>query len=394
MNYEFYEFNMVEYKKRLDGLRSVMKEKDLDAVILTEEDNIRWLTGYWVFTMQDGGMNTVAIVPLSDEIEPCLLLTAEGTGEDLSWVKDIQYWEEDYSSYMEADKGKVLFDTLKKKVRKIKRIGMELSSGMKINMDQNDIDFFRDSMSDAEIMDIAGDILRLRSIKSNAEIEKLRKASDITCQSMVRGFSEMKEGMTERKLGQKLGKYFFEYGATGISHIGVGFGKFAIKFAHSDPKEYPLKSGMLVKVDSGCRFEGYRCDMYRMACLGEPEKEEERVALTIAEANEEIVKNIRGGIKCSRLYEIALDVFEDKGFSHLLSPSHYIGHGIGLGTHEPPYIYKNSEDILFEGMVLSIEPWTYDPEKPEHSMNIEDVVLVTKNGAELLTPMEKGIFRI
>ena len=359
MNYEFYEFNVGEYKKRLDKLRTVMKEKELDAVILTEEENIRWLSGYWVFTMQDGGMNTVVIAPFADEIEPCLLLTTEGTGEDLSWIKDIQYWEEDYSSYIEADKGKVLLDTLKKKVQKIKRIGMELSSGMKINMDQNDIDFFRNSLSDSEIVDISGDILKLRSIKSIAEIEKLRKASDITCQSMFRGFSDLKEGMTERGLAQKLGKYFFEYGATGISHI-----------------------------------EGYRCDMYRIACLGEPEKEEERIALTIAEANEEIIKNIRSGIKCSRLYEIALDVFNKKGFSHLLSPSHYIGHGIGLGPHEPPYIYKNSEDILFEGMVLSIEPWTYNPQKPEHSMNIEDVVLVTKNGAESLTPMERGIFKI
>jgi Xaa-Pro aminopeptidase len=172
----------------------------------------------------------------------------------------------------------------------------------------------------------------------------------------------------------------------------MGFGKLAIKYAHSDPKEYPLEKGVLIKVDAGCSFEGYRCDMYRMACLGKPDPKEEKVARTIARANEEIIKNIKSGIRCSSLYKIAVDVFDSNRLAYLLSPSHYIGHGIGLGVHEPPYIYKDSEDILSAGMVLSIEPWTYDPEKPEYSMNIEDVVLVTEKGAELLTPMDRKIY--
>jgi Xaa-Pro aminopeptidase len=392
MGYEFYEFGITEYRKRLKDFREVMEKEDLDAVILTEEENIRWMSGYWVFTMQDGAMNTAVIIPRSRESEPRLLLTSEGTGEELSWIKDIKYWDEGTVSYLEAEKGRILSDSLKEVAGPVKRLGMELSSGMKINLDQDDIDLFRDDIKDMEITDISPDILRLRSIKSDTEIEKLKLASDITCRSIQKGFSEIQEGLTERSLGQKIGKYFFEYGATGIAHIGVGFGELAIKFAHSDPKEYPLEKGVLVKVDAGCSFEGYRCDMYRMACLGKPDREEEKVALTIARANKEIIKRIKNGVSCSSLYDTAEEAFSSSGLSHLLSPSHYIGHGIGLGVHEPPYVYRDSRDILSTGMVLCIEPWTYDPDKPGYSMNIEDLVLVTENGSELLTLMDREIY--
>lgn len=393
MEYDFQEISREEYLKRLRDLRSVMDRRGLDAIILTEEENIRWVSGYWVFTMQDGAMNTAVIIPHSESAPPRLILTSESTGEGLSRIEDIKYWEEDSGSYLEADKGTVLFKNLADIAgSRVKRIGMELGSGMKINLGQKDIDIFRKNLKPVSVEDISAEILGLRSIKSGSEIKKLRSASDITCRSIKQAFSEIKPGITERSLGQAVGRYFFEYGATGVGHIGVGFGRAAIGFAHSDPKEYPLEKGTLAKVDAGCSVEGYRCDMYRMACMDGPDKEEARIAGTIARANMEVIGSIREGTSCSSLYKIAEDVFESRGFSRLLSPTHYIGHGIGLGVHEPPYIYRGSRDILSAGMVLTIEPWTYHPEKPEYSMNIEDVVLVTGEGAEILTPMDREIY--
>ena len=392
MGYDYHEFDRSEYLKRIKDLRKVMEETGLDAVVLTEEENIRWISGYWVFTMQDGSMNTAVIVPRSSRSEPRLLLASEGTGEGLSLIRDIRYWDDNTVSYLEAEKGMILFNNLQEAAGSVKRLGMELSSGMKINMDQDDTDRFRAEAKNVEITDISPDMLKLRSIKSDTEIEKLRLASHITCRSIIKSFSEIEEGITERCLGQKIGRYFFEYGATGVGHIGIGFGELAIKFAHSDPKGYPLEKGVLVKADAGCSFEGYRCDMYRMACLGSPDKQEEKVANTVAEANREIINRIRDGVSCSSLYSTAQEVFKGNGLSRLLSPSHYIGHGIGLGVHEPPYIFKDSRDILQAGMTLCIEPWTYDPDRPRYSMNIEDVVLVTENGCELLTPMDRKIY--
>lgn len=394
MSYDFYEFKKEEYENRLNKLKEVMHEKRLDAVILTEEENIRWISGYWVFTMQDGSMSTVVIIPYSDNKDPVLLLSKEATGEELSWIKKMKYWEEAYSSYLTANKGKVLVDTLDELSLSTFKIGMELGNGMRINLEQKDIDYFREKTAEFEIIDISDKLLELRSIKSNAEIEKLKKASEITTESFKEGFKNLKEGITERKLGQYFAEYFFKHGATGISHIGVGFGAQAIKYAHSDPKEYPLKRGDVVKVDIGCTFEGYRCDMYRMACLGKPSSMEAKVALTIKEANQAVIKNIREGAICSDLYHIALKVFADAGLDYLLSPSHYVGHGIGLGVHELPYIYKNNNAVLKAGMVLTIEPWTFNYKDLSMCMNIEDVVVVTKDGCEVLTDMERDIYLV
>lgn len=392
MRYDFYEFEKEEYENRIDKLKNVMYKNNLDAVILTEEENIRWISGYWVFTMRDGNMPTVVIIPYSDSKDPLLLLPGEGTGEELSWIKKVKYWEEDYDTYLTANKGKVLLDSLNDLDLKNFKVGMEIGNGMRINLEQKDIDYFRRETNNLEITDISGDLLDLRSIKSDAEIEKLGKASEITVKSLKDGFKVLEIGITERNLGQYFAKKFFEYGATGIGHIGVGFGEQALEYAHCDPKEYPLKKGEVVKVDIGATFEGYRCDMYRMACIGEPSKKEAEVASTIKKANIAVIKDLREGIKCSQLYDIALKIFKDDGLYYLLSPSSYIGHGIGLGVHEPPYIYRNNNSILKSGMVLSIEPWTLNKEDLSMSMNIEDVVVVRENCGELLTSVDKDIF--
>lgn len=394
MNYDFYEFKKEEYKDRLNKLKTVMLEKNLDAVILTEEENIRWISGYWVFTMQDRCMPTVVIVPYTENEQPILLIAGEGTGEELSWIKKVRYWEEGASQYITANKGKVLVDTLKELNLKNYNIGMEIGNGMRVNLDLKDVDYFRKSMDNIKFIDISNNLWELRSIKSPAEIEKLRKASKITSDSFKEGFKIIRQGITERQLGQYFVKCWFEKGATGIAHIGVGFGEHAIKYAHCDPKEYPLKKGEVVKVDAGCTFEGYRCDMYRMACVGKPGSKETKVASIIKKANQAVIKNIREGVKCSDLYNIAYNIFEDEDFEYLLVPSAYIGHGIGLGMHELPYIYRDDNSVLKSGMVLAVEPWTMDYNDPSICMNVEDVVVVREDGYEVLTDMERDIYTV
>ena len=393
MDYDFPEFPRQEYENRLSKLKAAMSQADLDAVVLTEEVNIRWLAGYWVFTMMDGTMPTAVIVPLSDRIEPQLIVPGDGTGEELSWMKKVRYWERADETLLTADKGRVLLESLREASPDSRRIGMELGNGMMINLDQKVTDFFRASVGDAQIVDVSKDILEIRSVKSSGEIEKLRKASEITNNSMIEGFKILREGMTERGLGQFFVKYWFENGATGIGHVGVTFARDAIKYAHSDPKEYPLEKGALAKVDIGCTFEGYRSDMYRMACIGNPDSKEAEVASTIEKALRAVTENIREGARCSELHAMAAGIFESKGLEHLLSPSTYIGHGIGLAAHEPPYLYNDSKDVLQSGMVLSIEPWTLDRGNSSLCMNIEDVVVVRKDGCEVLTTMPREIFQ-
>lgn len=392
MNYNFYEFPKEEFNRRLNILRRSLSEENIDIAILTGEENIRWISGYWVFTMSDHSIPTLIIIPSSENLEPILILSSDATGENLSWIKKIRYWDEKSKNSITINKGKVLLDIINELNFKSPRIGMEMGTGTIVNLELKDIDYFRTNLTDVEFTDISNILWKVRCIKSNIEIEKLKKASKITTDSFLKGFKILKEGITERELGQYFVQYWFNNGATGIGHVGITFTNDAIKYAHCDPKEYPLKKDMLAKVDLGCTFEGYRSDMYRMACIGRPNEKEVKIAKTIKKAVNVMIKTIREGLKCSDLFNIVRGVYDNEGLGHLITDTAYIGHGIGLSIHELPYIHKNSNDILKSGMVFAIEPWTFDKNYPPACMNIEDVVLVKRDGCEVLTDMERDIF--
>ncbi len=385
------EITEAEYQERLDMLRMVMRRKGIDVVVLTEETNIRWLSGYWVLLMQDGWSPTAAVIPSSDAQQPILLMGAEATGEEMSLIQNIRYWEDQPNPDLTVDKGAVLVETIQEYAMPNRRLGMELGNGMRVCMEQRDIRYLKAHLPETELVDVSENLWQLRSIKSASEIEKIRRASQITADSFREGFGILREGITERELAQYFTKCFFEKGATGISHVMVGFGRHAVKYAHCVPKPVPLQQGEIACVDLGCSFEGYRTDMYRLACVGQPSAEEAKLARVIATANAAMVAKVKPGIMFSELYRIGAQFFTDAGIEHLL-PSSIIGHGVGLGLHEWPFISKTSDDMVQAGMVLAVEPWTVDYTDRSLGLNVEDVVAVTDDGCELLTNMARDLY--
>ncbi len=394
----FTEITEKEYESRLDKLKKAMFEQKLDAVILTEEENIRWISGFWVSIMEDGWSSTAAIIPSSDEEEPILLMSLEHTGELLSFIKKFKYWEESLSPDLSVAKGRVLVDTLRELDLKNSRIGLEFGNGMIIDLEQRDIDYLRKNISNVEFIDISMVIWKLRSIKSPLEIEKIRKATIITCKSLEEGFKALREGITHIEVYQYIIKSFFENGATGISHCFIHSGKYGVRCSHCLPKAIPLEKGEIVHIDLGCSIEGYRSDIQRLASIGKPNSSEEaKVYSTVKEANEAMRRITRDGIMFSDIYNAAAEVFKDKGFEYLLATS-VIGHGLGLGLHEWPFIHKENNDIVKSGMVFTVEPWCMDNRERASSgeysgsMNIEDVIVVREDGCEVLSNIEREMW--
>jgi len=388
---DFAEFSDEEFHDRLTKLRAIMRRKSVDVALLTETENIRWIAGYWTFVMGDNLIPTAVIVPASDKNEPLLIVSGESTGESLSWIKNVKYWV-DFNTpdvnFIAIKKGEVLVDTINQYQFDNSTIGLEIGNRMGLRFEHTDVDYFFKHMTHLQHVDISQDLWELRSIKSSAEIDKLRLASKITSDSLVRGLSNLREGMTERELGQFFVKDWFEHGATGIGHVGVTFPKEQLKYAHADPRPYPLERGEIAKCDIGCTFEGYRSDLFRMGCVGQPNSSHEaRVASVIKDAVEVMIENIKAGLRCSDLWKRTHKVFEDAGLGDILPPIAYIGHGIGLSLHEPPFISKCNDDVLRTGMVLSIEPWTVNP-----SLLVEDVVVVDKDGCEVFSDIPRDIF--
>ena len=160
--------------------------------------------------------------------------------------------------------------------------------------------------------------------------------------------------------------------------------------AHALPTEKKLKKGDLVLLDAGGKFQRYCSDRTRTAFFDEnfnfSKKQNfknnfiNEIYNIVLQAQEEAIKAIKPGVKACQIDKIARDFISKKGYEEFFF--HSTGHGVGVDIHELPRISKKDETILKEGMVFSIEPGIYLQDK--FGVRIEDVVLVTKNGCEIL----------
>ena len=234
--------------------------------------------------------------------------------------------------------------------------------------------------------DITAALWRLRGIKSEREIQKLREAARITLQGYSAGFDAMREGMTEKELAAVIGARWLELGASTAGALNLAASWRSVRYAHVEPVDGPVLSGEIVNLDGGCTVDGYRADIFRMACIGEPTNPQE-VPLTscIIEAQKSAIAAMKPGVTCGEVWAVAARVLEAGGFGHLLADTS-VGHSIGLEAHELPRLSRGSPQVIEENMVLCVEPWTLDYSDWSMGRNHEDMVRVTAAGTELLSP--------
>jgi Xaa-Pro aminopeptidase len=161
-------------------------------------------------------------------------------------------------------------------------------------------------------------------------------------------------------------------------------------FTHGKPKNKVLKKGDLVLIDFGVRYNGYNSDMTRMLSIGAPSPRHRKLFDAVLKAQLAALSKVRAGVPASEIDKAARDVLKkeklDKYFNHAT------GHGVGLAVHEGPRISMESRDVLKNGMVITIEPGAYI--KGFAGVRIEDMVLVKKNGYEILTKTPKKLIVI
>ncbi|MCK4849878.1 MAG: aminopeptidase P family protein [Phycisphaerae bacterium] len=144
-----------------------------------------------------------------------------------------------------------------------------------------------------------------------------------------------------------------------------------------------LKQGDSVYLDGGGVLQGYNADTCRMSVLGEPEAEHSAVYETVKETQRAMIDVIRPGIPCCEIYKTGRSLYKKEGLGYMVSTRSF-GHGVGLNVHEMPDMSLENDEPLQEGMVLSIEPWIIERDGLG-VFNYEDMVVVRKNGAELLS---------
>ena len=239
----------------------------------------------------------------------------------------------------------------------------------------------------AQMVEIDGWIEQMRMVKSAEEIARIRRSVAINSQAFEEAVKRARVGMTEAELAAELEHRMRKLGAERPSFETIVAGGERSSLPHAQPTSAKLEKGQLVVVDMGATRDGYCSDMTRMLFFGEPGPKVKRMYQAVLEAQLAGVDAVRAGAPTRRVDAAARRVLKGYGLDRFFV--HSTGHGLGLEIHEPPRIGKKDKASLQTGMAVTIEPGVYL--EGFGGIRIEDTVVVTDAGCEILTPTPKEL---
>ena len=232
----------------------------------------------------------------------------------------------------------------------------------------------------------AGVVRRFRAVKDDSELDAIRRAARILMDAFDRLAGERLAGRTEAEVAWWMERALREEGADGLAFdVIVASGPNAA-VPHHHPGARDIEPGETVIVDAGARVDGYRSDCTRTFATGPLSEELQGAYAVCRAAQEEALGAVRAGAGARELDAIARGRIEESGMAEVL---HGLGHGVGLEIHEAPRLADTSEDTVEVGNVVTVEPGVYLSGRG--GVRIEDLVIVTDDGAEVLTPFTKDL---
>jgi Xaa-Pro dipeptidase len=356
-----------EYLQRQENARRYMHGAGIDAILLTGGTSMQYFTG-----AQWGLSERLFALVLPAKGEVAWVAPAFEKGRALEQIKfgnDVRTWQEDESPYQ------LVASILKDR---------GVASG-KLGIEETVRFVFSDGVSKAApaVKLTNADLVtaRCRRIKSAHEIELMRLANQITLKAFEIALKFLKEGITNRELSGKVAAAHQQLGAGGGAL--VLFGEHSA-LPHGTVTPQKLRNGDIVLVDGGCSIENYASDITRTTIFGNPTEKQLKVFEIVKRAQAAALKTARPGVACEDVDAAARKVILDAGYGPDYKYfTHRVGHGIGMDGHEWTYLVRGNKTKLEAGMTFSDEPGIYIP--GEFGMRCEDIMVITENGAELLT---------
>ena len=224
-----------------------------------------------------------------------------------------------------------------------------------------------------------------RMIKSPVEIAAIRASVATNSKAFAQATARIKPNMTENDLAGELEYRMRRNGAEKPSFATIVASGHRTALPHAQPTAETLHK--LLLIDMGCMQAGYASDMTRMLHLGKPGSETRKLYKAVLEAQLAAIGAVRPGVKGGDVDRVARRVLKAHGFDKYFV--HSTGHGLGLEIHETPRLGKRDATYLEAGMVITIEPGAYI--EGVGGVRVEDTVLVTESGCEILTPTPKEL---
>lgn len=350
---------------KIKCLREKMKLLEIDGMIISNPTNIEYITGVY----------------------------AEGTliinDKDNIFITDARYIEDVNSTITISDEINVRNQANISENEYISffancpRVGIE-ENYISYSKYQNLVRIYRLK----EAVETNNLIEKMRTIKDDNEIAKIRRACEITDNCFTHLLEYIKVGMTERQIAFEIEKYFIENGATGLAFDTiVASGENSSK-PHAVPTNRKIQSGDNITIDFGAKYKGYCSDMTRTIFVGSVSDEVRNLYNFILEGQLRATNKIKDGVDGKSVARGVQIEYNARNFELI----HALGHGVGLEVHELPYLSYRSSYILKENMVVTNEPGIYIPEKI--GIRIEDTILVNKLESEVLTKSSKELIVI
>jgi Xaa-Pro aminopeptidase len=388
-------FPTEEFMTRVEKARTEMDKKGIDALLLTSKENVVYFSGIRTIGWGSKHRPMGIVLPRASH-KPVISIVPETLFEvsyHSSWIDEVRPWGGWRRKDAAPDPLTAFLDACKELGVEKGLIGFELGYGQRVAMSQEDFDTLKAGLPDATIVDAGPLLWDLRMIKSQFEIEALRKVCDATTKGFERGFSSITAGMTERELAGIIMSELALQTNELPGFLMVRSGKSKYGMVNVDPFEKTMEPGDLVVVDVGANYKYYWSDFMRMACIGEPSSEQRRFFEAEISSQQAGVDVIQPGIELHEIFDACYQVLLDHGMKEHVPGLERVGHGVGLDVHEPPSIAKGSNVIAQPGMILTVEPIFWD--KPNHEIGnfaLEDVVLVTETGHEVLSTFPKDLY--
>lgn len=232
-------------------------------------------------------------------------------------------------------------------------------------------------------------LLHIRSQKDAAEVAAMREAIRISEQALDNILPQIKVGMTEREIAAMLDQELVTLGTQGFAFKALVQTGPNSALPHGNTTDRPLQADEFLLIDYGGMYQSYPADITRTFCLGTPTAEMQKIYDTVLAANRAAIAAAAPGVECGAVDKAARDVIEAAGYGQYFI--HRTGHGLGLETHEAPQMAAGIEDVLEPGMVFTVEPGIYIPGLG--GVRIEDDILVTETGVEVLTSYPRELTR-
>ncbi len=362
-------------QNRLEKLIERSKKISVDALIIRNPPNLRYIAN----VRSHVDPEITLIVGIQGETA---LLVPEYEVDRVKW----ETWITNLIPYSYTSKPPFLEDKIEEF---LKEIGAYKGN---IGIEENFIkakekDELQRRLPNANFLSISHLLSDMRVIKTAEEILMIKKAAEIVDRGVESAVEALAEGVTEKKIAATAEYTMMIEGSEGVPFPTLISSGHKTSVVHSYPSDKPVSKGEIVLLDMGSNFNGYLGDITRVAFIGNPSVKQRRRFEIIFKALEAAVESIRPGVKASEVDEAARNVVKSNGYGDCyLYPT---GRGMGLEIHENPWCREGDQTEIQENMVLGLFPGIYI--KGEGGIRIEDMVLVTKKGAEFLTKYERSL---